>query len=132
MKSKRIIYHICLLCIGVTLIVLAVLGKVDEFWNGAGSGLMIVSAIQLLRQYRLNKNEAYREKFETAISDERNHFIRSKAWSWAGYLFIIITALSVIGFKLAGNDLLSQAAAGAVGLMLILYWASYWALQKKY
>ena len=132
MKSKRIIYHICLLCIGVTLIVLAVLGKVDEFWNGTGSGLMIVSAIQLLRQYRLNKNEAYREKFETAISDERNHFIRSKAWSWAGYLFIIITALSVIGFKLAGNDLLSQAAAGAVGVMLILYWASYWALQKKY
>ena len=67
-----------------------------------------------------------------AANDERNHFIRGKAWSWAGYLFILITGFSVIGFKLANHDLLSQAASWAVCLMLILYWGAYLVLEKKY
>ena len=78
------------------------------------------------------KNEKYREKIEVAVTDERNQFIRGKAWGWAGYLFIMITSFSVIGFKLAGYDLLCLAASVAVCLMLILYWGSYLILKRKY
>ncbi len=132
MKDKKTIYHLCMLLVGLGLIIPAFFGKVDEFWNGMGSALAIMGAIRLLRSYRLNKNEAYREKVEIAATDERNHFIRGKAWAWAGYLFILIAGLSVIGFKLAGQDLLSQAASWAVCLMLILYWGAYLVLKKKY
>jgi hypothetical protein len=72
------------------------------------------------------------ESMEVAVSDERNQFIRSKAWAWAGYLFILISAVGVFIFKLAGQDLLSQAASWSVCLMLVLYWICWTILQKKY
>ena len=132
MTNKRMIYYTVMLLVGLALMSLAFFGKVDEFWNGMGSALAILGAVRLLRGYRLNKNEAYREKVEIAVSDERNQFIRSKAWAWAGYLFIILTGISVIVFKLMGQDLLSQAASWGVCLMLLLYWGAYKVLQKKY
>ena len=130
--KKRTVYYVTLVTMGLILIVLAFMGKLDEFWNGMGFGLAIVGALRLLKEYRLQKNEAYREQAEIAVTDERNRFIRGKAWSWAGYLFIIVTALAVIGFRLAGNVLLSQAAAWAVCLMLVLYWGAYHILKRKY
>ena len=132
MTNKRMVYYTGMLLVGLALMSLAFFGKVDEFWNGMGSALAILGAVRLLRGYRLNKNEAYREKVEIAVSDERNQFIRSKAWAWAGYLFIILTGISVIVFKLMGQDLLSQAASWGVCLMLLLYWGAYKVLQKKY
>ena len=132
MTNKRMIYYTVMMLVGLVLTSSAFLGKVDEFWNGMGSALAILGAVRLLRGYRLNKDEAYREKAEVAVSDERNRFIRSKAWAWAGYLFIILTGLAVIVFKLVGQDLLSQAASAGVCLMLLLYWGAYKILQKKY
>ena len=132
MKHWKTIYHAIFMVVGLTLVVLAFLGMLNDFWNGMGSALVIVGAVRLLRDYRVNKNEAYREKVEVAATDERNQFIRGKAWSWAGYLFIIIAGLSVIGFEVAGNGLLSRMASWAVCLMLILYWGAYLVLEKKY
>ena len=130
--DKKNIYPITLLVAGLALVGLGAAEIVDEFWSGTGSGLLVVGAARLLRYYRLKKNDAYREKMETAVTDERNQFIRMKAWSWAGYLFIICTAVSVIVFKLLGNDLLSQASSWGVCLMLVLYWISFFVLKKKY
>ena len=130
--DKKNIYPIALLIAGLALIGLGVAEMVDEFWSGMGSALAIVGGIRLLRYHRLKKNDAYREKMETAVTDERNQFIRTKAWSWAGYLFIICTAVSVIVLRLLGQDLLCQMASGAVCLMLVLYWISYFVLKKKY
>ena len=130
--DKKNIYPICLLAAGFALVGLGVAEILDEFWSGMGSALAIVGLLRLLRYYRLKKNPAYREKMETAITDERNQFIRAKAWSWAGYLFILCAAVAVIIFKLLNLDLLSQASSGAVCLMLVLYWISYFVLKRKY
>ena len=131
-RDQRTIVSIIWLILGLTLIALSFAGKVDEFWNGMGFGLAIIGALQLLRTHRFMKNAAYREAVETAETDERNHFIRSKAWAWAGYLFVIITGISVIVFKCIGQDLLSYAAAMAVCLLIVLYWIAYYVLQRKY
>lgn len=131
-ENKRIIVSIMWVIIGMVLIGLSFAGIVDEFWSGMGSGLLVVGIIQLIRFYRLQKNEAYREKMEIEASDERNHFIRNKAWAWSGYLFILISAVACIVFKIMGQDLLSMAASGAVCLMLILYWISFIILKRKY
>ncbi|MBR3807237.1 MAG: hypothetical protein IKJ15_02545 [Lachnospiraceae bacterium] len=131
-QNKRIIVSIMWVIIGMVLIGLSFAGIVDEFWSGMGSGLLVVGIIQLVRFYRLKNNEAYREKMEIEASDERNHFIRNKAWAWSGYLFILISAVACIVFKIMGQDLLSMAASGAVCLMLILYWISYIVLNRKY
>lgn len=130
--EKRIYVSIMWVVIGVVLIALAFAGKVDEFWNGMGFALAIVGIVQILRFFRLRKNEAYREKIETWESDERMHFIRNKAWAWAGYLFILVCAVGSIGLRIAGQELLSMTASGGVCLMLILYWVSYMILKRKY
>lgn len=131
MKDRRAISVIWIV-IGVILVGLGFAGKVDSFWNGMGSALLVVGTLQLLRYHRFNRNEAYREKMEVEMNDERNHFIRNKAWAWAGYIFILIGAVSVIVLKLLGQDLLSTAASMAVCLMLVLYWGAYMILKRKY
>ena len=131
-KDKRMIVSIIWVVLGTLLIALAFAERVDVFWNGMGSGLLIVGALNLLRQYRFSKNEAYREKIEIEEMDERNQFIRNKTWAWTGYLFVIIAAILCIVFKIIGQEVLSFAASGAVCLILVLYWLSYFVLRKKY
>ena len=130
--DKKNIYPIALLAAGLLLIGLGCAEVVDEFWSGMGSALLVMGIIRLLRFYRLKKNDSYREKMETAVTDERNQFIRAKAWSWAGYLFIMVSAVATIIFRVLGQDLLSQVASYSVCLMLVLYWVSYFVLKKKY
>ena len=130
--DKKNTYPILLLVAGLTLFGLGCAEIVDEFWSGMGSALLVIGIIRLLRFYRLKKNDGYREKMETAQTDERNQFIRMKAWSWAGYLFIMVTAVATIIFRILGQDLLSQVASYSVCLMLVLYWVSYFVLKKKY
>ena len=132
MKKRDKIFGILWLVLGACFAALGIVDTLDEFWAGMGSALLVVGAVRLLRGYRLSKSEAYREKVEISTADERMRFLRTKAWSWAGYLFIIAAAISVIVLHLLGRDLLSQAASWGVCLMVVLYWGSYFILQKKY
>ena len=132
MRMKSYLVSIIYIIIGSVLIGLGFAGKVDEFWNGMGSGLLVIGVIQLIRRYRMNKNEAYREKVEIEEKDERNHFIRNKAWAWAGYLFVMIMAVASIVLRIVGQDALSMAASGSVCLMLVLFWVSFYILRRKY
>lgn len=131
-KETQFLSGIIYAVIGATLITLSFAGMVDEFWNGMGFGLFAIGIIRLIRSYRLNKSEAYREKIEIELADERNHFIRNKAWAWAGYLFVLITGTAVIVLKIMGQNLLSYAASIAVCLILVLFWGSYHILRRKY
>ncbi len=130
--TKRTIIYIIYVLLGALLLGLGIAEIVDEFWSGMGSTLMLIGILRLMRMYRFRKNETYRERVEIEATDERNHFIRSKAWAWAGYLFILIAAVSVIVLKVMGQELLSLAASFSVCLMLLLYWGSYMVLRKKY
>lgn len=132
MKKKDIIFGTLWLLLGLVLTVLSCLETLEEFWSGMGSALLVIGIVRLVRGYRLSKSETYREKRAVAETDERFHFIRNKAWAWSGYLFIIISALGAIVFKLLGRDLLSIASGGAVCLMLVLFWISFFVLKKKY
>ena len=132
MKKKDVIFGVIWFLLGLVLTVLCCLGTLDEFWSGMGSALMVVGVVRLLRSYRFSRSETYREKREVAETDERLHFIRNKAWAWAGYLFIIICAIATIIFKLLGQDLLCMFLGGSVCLMLVLFWVCFFVLKKKY
>lgn len=132
MKVKTYLVSVIYIIIGAILLGLGFAGKVDEFWNGMGSALLVIGVIQIIRRYRLDKNEAYREKMEIETNDERNKFIRNKAWAWAGYLFVMITAIASIVFRIFEQNLLSIAAGGAVCLMILLFWGAYFFLKRKY
>ena len=131
-KVKTYLVSIFYIILGAVLIGLGFAGKVDEFWNGMGSALLVIGVIHWVRFYRFNKNEAYREKLETEANDERNKFISNKAWAWAGYLFVMIMAVASIVLRIFEQNLLSIVASGTVCLVLILYWMSYLILKRKY
>ena len=131
-NSIRNITYITYMVAGAILFVLGCLERVDAFWSGMGATLLLVGGLRLLRTYRLNKNEAYREKVEVELTDERNKFISNKAWAWSGYLFVILAGVSTIVSKIAGQEQLSMASAMAVCVIITLYWICYAILKKKY
>lgn len=133
MKSdRRILAWIAYIVLGAALLALGAADIIDAFWSGMGSALIAVGLIRSIHFFRFRKDEAYREKCELEKTDERNRFLRNKAWAWTGYLFILVAAVASIALKLLGQDLLSVAAGSAVAIMVILYWISYLILRRKY
>ena len=131
-KDRRIIACIIYSILGVALMILGMLEIVDSFWSGMGGALIAVGIVRMIHIGRYRSDEAYRENVEIEANDERNRFIRNKAWAWAGYLFIIIAAISTIVLRLLGQDLLSIAAGFTVCILALLYWICYLVLKKKY
>ena len=131
-NNRKILSYGTYILLGVILWILGMAEIVDEFWSGMGSALVLVGILRLVRMYRFKNDEAYREKIEIETTDERNKFIRNKAWAWAGYLFIFISACAVIILKVMDQEVLSMAASGALCLMMVLYYVSYFILRKKY
>ena len=131
-KHKGIIAGTVYIFLGAILLWLGFTEVIDPFWSGMGSALMAVGVVRIVQLYRFRNNETYREKVETEKTDERSHFLRNKAWAWAGYLFVLMAAVSTIVFKLLGQDLLCIAAGFAVCLMMLLYWICYVILRNKY
>jgi len=131
-SDRRIFAWISYIVLGAILIVLGVMEIVDAFWSGMGSALIAIGIIRAVHFFRFRKDETYREKYELEMTDERNRFLRNKAWAWAGYIFVITLGIAVIVFKVIGQDLLSYAASIAVCFMLCLFWISYYILPRKY
>lgn len=131
-NRNRMIASGCWIVIGAALMAAGYAGWIDDYWQGMGTALLIVGVLQMLRWIRYHKDQGYREKMDVEAKDERNRFISSKAWAWAGYLYVLIGAAASVGFKLAGNDLMTKAAAMSVCLMMVFYWLCYAVLRRKY
>ena len=131
-QIKRFFAHGLVALIGIALLVLGCLDMIDSFWSGMGAALVVVGVLRIIRTVRLHQDESYRQKVETEASDERNRFIRSKAWAWTGYLYILTAAILSIVLRVVGQELLSLAASASVALMVLLYWIAFVLLRKKY
>lgn len=132
MNNMRLIARVVELLLGATLIVLGYLGKIDDYWSGMGCGLLLVGILQIIRLLHYKNNTAYQQTVETERRDERNRFLGMKAWSWAGYLFVIIAAVASIVFKIMHEEKLMFAASGSVCLLMVLYWIAFLVVRKKY
>ena len=130
--NKRLIANITEIVIGIILVICGVVGILDSYWSGMGSALIIVGGLMMIRQVRYSTNAEYKESVDVEIQDERNKFLRMKAWSWAGYFSVLIGAVASIVLRILDQDQLSQFAGLSVCLLMVLYWASYFILKKKY
>ena len=131
-KNKRMIASIIEIVIGLVLLISNFGGSTDEYWSGMGTALIIIGVIQLARQIKYKTNITYREAVDVEVNDERNKFIGMKAWSWAGYLFVIVAAVSSVILKILGYEEFVPIASGSVCLIVILYWISFLYLRRKY
>ena len=131
-NHKRLIANIVEIAIGIILSVLGYMGMIDEYWTGMGTALIVVGIIFMIRQIRYQTNAEYKDSVDVEVNDERNRYLRLKAWAWAGYMLVLICAFASIIFKVFGNDQLSMMSGGCVCLLIVLYWISYMILRKKY
>ena len=130
--SKRIIASVIWIIIGIVLSVCSFFDLVDSYWSGMGAALLAVGVLQLIRFVRYQKDPAYKEAIDTNAQDERNRYIAMKAWSWAGYLLVIIAAVASIALRVLGYNDYATIASLCVGIIIVVYLTSYWILQKKY
>ena len=130
--NKRFIASIIEIAVGLGLLLLRFFDVIDDFWSGMGTALIVVGALQLIRHIRYKTNETYKAAVDVELNDERNKFLSMKAWSWAGYLFVMIAAVAAIVLKICGLDEYVFFASGSVCLMIVLYWVSYMIVRKKY
>ena len=131
-NSKRMIACIVEIAIGVALTVCGALGVVDSYWSSMGTALVVVGGLLLLRHIRYRTDKSYKESVDVETGDERNKFLAMKAWSWAGYLYVIICAIASIILRILGQDMYSVIAGCCVCLIILLYWVSYMILRRKY
>lgn len=130
--DRRIIVNVLYIVLGMVLFGLGFADLLDAFWSGMGGALISVGVVRTIHMLRYSNDETYREEKEIETTDERNRFIRNKAWAWAAYLFMLIAAVSTIVLKLLGQDLLSIAAGFAVCILMLLYWVCCLVLKQKY
>ena len=131
MNKSKMIVSIIEMLVGIGLVTAGFLELIDSFWSGVGGTLALVGALYTLRNLRLRRNPTYMEQYNVEVNDERNKFIRLKAWSWAGYLYVMLAAVASIVFKLMGREDLMMFCSMSVCLVLVLYWVSYMVLKNK-
>ena len=137
MKNRDLVLSIIYIVLGAALFVASQVtdlgdSTLAQILPGMGGALIAIGAIRLYRGIRLAKDKAYRENFEVEIHDERNQWLRMKAWSWAGYLFVMIAACGTLVFAFIDKKELMMAASYSVCIMLLLYWVCYLIVRKKY
>ena len=130
--EKKLYLNIFWIVLGAVLVICGAADILDSYWSGMGGALVAVGGIHTVQQIKFRKNKEYREKIEIESKDERNKFIALNSWAWAGYVFVILNGFGSIGFKLAGNDMLSQYCAFTVCIVLLIYCVCYFVLRKKY
>ena len=132
-NKRKGILSIAWIVIGAVLFLMEMTGVLDNpIFSGMGGGLLAVGVMQLVRNVKYHSNPEYKEKVDTAWEDERNRYLRMKAWSWAGYLFLLGAAVVSILLFLAKQTVYGQIVSYCMCAVLGLYWITYVILQKKY
>jgi hypothetical protein len=82
--NKRLFLSVFWVILGAVLLVLSVTEVLDSArYAWMGGALIAVGALRLVQCLRLSRDGAYREHVETEAHDERNAFLRARAWAWA-------------------------------------------------
>lgn len=130
--NKALVLNMTWLLLGAVLIVFSSMEILNDMYLGFGGGLVGVGVARLVRVFRYKTNDAYKEKVDVEMSDERNRYISMKAWAWAGYSLVLILATVTIVCMILSQTFYMRLASGMVCLIVVLYWISYLILRTKY
>ena len=133
MKNERkMLSPVIEIVLGAALIIVSKLFDLDSVWVGMGSALIAVGTVQFLNLLRYRQDADYREKVDTEAHDERNQFIRARAWVWAGTCFVLVGGVLTVLFQILGKQEYATLCGSGVSLLVLFYWISFLILRKKY
>lgn len=131
-NKRKMLVSVLWIIIGASLLILNTIGIIDNpIYSGIGGGWLVVGAMQIYKNLKYHSNDAYKEKIDIEYTDERNRYIRMKAWSWASYLFILGAAIISIVLFVTNQVVYGQVLSYCMCSILVLYWISYLVLQRK-
>ena len=131
-NNRRLINSVLEIVLGAALIIISKLFDLDSVWVGMGSALIAVGTVQFLNLLRYRQDADYREKVDTEAHDERNQFIRARAWVWAGTCFVLVGGVLTVLFQILGKQEYATLCGSGVSLLVLFYWISFLILRKKY
>lgn len=131
-STKRLIWYIVLLGIGISLFIAGCAEWIPDFWAGFGGGLVGVSAVRLIYFHRYRTDESYKKAADTAARDERNQFIMNTARSWTFYFSFLALAVLCVVFQIVGLPLYSRFCSFTVCGMMMIYWLCWLVARRKY
>ena len=133
MKNERkMLSPVIEIVLGAALIIISKLFDLDSVWVGMGSALIAVGTVQFLNLLRYRQDADYREKVDTEAHDERNQFIRARAWVWAGTCFVLVGGVLTVLFQILGKQEYATLCGSGVSLLVLFYWISFLIVRKKY
>ncbi len=131
--NKKLAINICLMLTGILLWGLTFSGKLPSgYWDTLGVTLAVIEALQIARNLRYRKDTEYKKKIDIEFSDERNSYIRLKAWSYTGYLFVIGAAIVSLILFITGKEETGQILSYCMCAELVIFYVSYLVLSRKY
>lgn len=131
-NKRKMAISIMWVILGAALLIFNIVGIMDDtIFSGMGGAWLGIGIVQIFQNLKYHSNAEYKEKKDIELTDERNRYIRMKAWSWAGYLFIIGAAVVSIVLFVMKQTVYGQILSYCICSVLVLYWGSYLMLQKK-
>ena len=130
-NNKKLALSIFWVVLGITLLVLNLVGVLDDLYSSMGIALIIVGGLQVWRNLKYRRDPEYREKIDIAASDERNRAIRMQSWAWAGYIVVLGEMVASLVAFFMGQILVQRVLMLSACALLVIYWVTYVILSKK-
>ena len=130
--KTRLYLAIAYILIGLTTIISAFITKTsNEFFSSFGFALIVIGIVRIRNYFIITKSEDNLKKQQIREYDERNISIANRAKSFSFNLYIILSGIVVIVLQCLKVTHLATVLGGTVCMLILIYWISYWIINKK-
>lgn len=130
--KTRLYIAILYIVLGVMMIAGTFVSKTENSFISSFGFAIVIAGIVRIRNYRLiTKNEETIRKQQIAETDERNLSIMHSAKNAAFSIYLLLSCTAVIILSLVNMHEAATRISYSVGLLVLIYWISYWIIRKK-
>ncbi len=128
----RLFFAIGYIILGLVMIVIFNIIKIDNsFLSSFGFALIVVGIAKVRNYFLITKNDETIKKQQIVENDERNISIANKAKSISFIIYIILVCVSVVVLNILNQIELAAILSASVCVLVVIYWISYWFINKK-
>lgn len=103
----------------------------NDYISALGAALIAVGALQMVKYFRITRNEESVRSREIKEKDERNVSIAHRSKSMAFSMYILLACAASIVLGIMGRAQIAQVLSGNVCVMLLIYLLSYVIIRNK-
>ncbi len=127
----RLYFALSYIILGIAVVVtFNIFPTKNESLSTLGLAFIVIGVVRTRNYFLITKNEETITKREIAETDERNISISNKAKSVAFYVYLILACIAVILLELFEKSELATFVLATVCVLIVIYWISYWIINK--